>query len=93
MTPGRRLSHAAAWSQEGLAEQRAADLYAQGWSLRQIGAELGVAIGTWFAGVRQPWRPYWASNVDAFNHAMDAARYGISDILGGKHYEFRVRTA
>ena len=31
--------------------------------------------------------------VDAFNHAMDAARYGISDILGGKHYEFRVRTA
>jgi phage terminase large subunit len=31
--------------------------------------------------------------VDAFNHAMDASRYGISDILGGKHYEFRVRTA
>jgi phage terminase large subunit len=29
----------------------------------------------------------------AFNHTMDAARYAISDILGGKHYTFRVRTA
>jgi hypothetical protein len=31
--------------------------------------------------------------VDAFNHAMDAARCAISDLVGGKHYTFRVRTA
>lgn len=26
--------------------ERAADLYGQGWTLRQIGAELGVHLGT-----------------------------------------------
>lgn len=31
--------------------------------------------------------------VDAFNHAMDAARYAISDILAGRTSSFRVRTA
>jgi hypothetical protein len=31
--------------------------------------------------------------VDAFNHAMDAARYAINDILGSPQYKFRVRTA
>lgn len=31
--------------------------------------------------------------VDAFNHGLDAGRYAISDILGGKHYVFRVRSA
>lgn len=31
--------------------------------------------------------------IDAFNHAMDGARYAIMDILGNKKQEFRVRTA
>jgi hypothetical protein len=31
--------------------------------------------------------------VDLWNHAMDASRYAISDVLAGKHYGFRVRTA
>lgn len=31
--------------------------------------------------------------VDAFNHAMDAARYAVGDIMAGKHYVFRVRSA
>jgi phage terminase large subunit len=31
--------------------------------------------------------------VDAFNHAMDAARYAVSDLLAGKKSVFRVRSA
>jgi hypothetical protein len=31
--------------------------------------------------------------VDAFNHAMDAARYAITDVMAGKQYVFRVRSA
>lgn len=31
--------------------------------------------------------------VDAFNHAMDGARYVLSDILGGKHSKFHIRAA
>lgn len=31
--------------------------------------------------------------IDAFNHAMDAVRYGITDLVSGKEYVFRVRTA
>lgn len=31
--------------------------------------------------------------VDAFNHAMDAGRYGITDVIAGKEYVFRVRTS
>lgn len=31
--------------------------------------------------------------IDEWNHALDAARYGISDVLGGKKGGFRVRTA
>lgn len=30
--------------------------------------------------------------VDLFNHAMDAARYAITDVIAGKHPIFRVRT-
>ena len=31
--------------------------------------------------------------VDAFNHAMDGARYAIGDVLSGKKSVFRVRRA
>jgi len=31
--------------------------------------------------------------IDDWNHALDAARYGISDVLGNKKSEFRVRSA
>jgi phage terminase large subunit len=31
--------------------------------------------------------------IDDWNHALDAARYGVSDVLGGKKSVFRVRRA
>jgi phage terminase large subunit len=31
--------------------------------------------------------------IDDWNHALDASRYGISDVLSGKKSVFRVRSA
>ena len=60
-----------------------------------IAEAAGITAGAWYA---------WPSThagyelvaagmliMAAGRDAMDGARYGISDILGGKHYEFRVR--